>query len=474
MPNKRIDSFVKEAYENFSSSFNEPFKAGSAVAGGHFGDEGKGKIVDILIRRYKALNYNIINYRGQGGGNAGHTVIDSETNNEYHFHYLPSGGLNSDIIFLGAGMLLDPLKVHEEASVLPSDSAILVDERATLSILMERELDGYFEAVRKSKGIGIIGTTGSGVGTTVAHRALRVHVTFKDVLNAGSPEELCRLFKNTPQVPEEILKKVDLKYCKEVYEAVNDLNVVNSSVIFQNCKREGWAGVLEISQAFGLDMIHGNGGHYVTSTHTTIPGALADAGLTEQDIPDGGVIITKAYASKVGSGPFITKFKDCGNEKKIAQYIYDNNGEKGVTTGRRRDLGWFDCVAVGEALRKNGTKYLAINCMDTLGCIPGSIAKICVAYKHKKTGVQITYWPYNHNEYVPVYKNLAAAWNIKHATSERKLPLNAWEYIATIEFYTGGKVKYIGTGASNRDIITIGEYGREKIDTLKSFINYKM
>lgn len=470
MPNNRIDAFVKEAYDNFSSSFNEPFKAGAAVAGAHFGDEGKGKIVDILIREYKKKGYDIINYRGQGGGNAGHTVIDSNSKKEYHFHYLPSGGLASEIMLLGAGMLLDPLKVYEEAEVLPNKSPILVDERATLSILMERELDGYFESLRKSNGIGIIGTTGSGVGTTVSHRALRVHVTFQDALNAGSPEDLYRLFKNTPQVPDEILKRVDLKYCKDVYDSVKGLKVVNSSVIFQNCIRKGWAGVLEISQAFGLDMIHGNMGHFVTSTHTTIPGALADVGLSEKHIPDGAVIISKAYASKVGSGPFVTKFTK--DEKEIAQYIYDKNGEKGVTTGRLRDLGWFDCIAVGEALRKNGTKYLAVNCMDTLGCIPGNTAKICVAYQHKKTGEQITYWPYNQDEYVPIYKNLAATWEIKHISNEKNIPVEAWGYLANIEYYTGAEIKYIGTGGGNQDIVAVGDYGREKMNLLKSFIHF--
>ena len=446
-----IEKFIKEAYENFSSSFNEHFVAGTAVAGAHFGDEGKGKIVDILIRDYKAKNYKIINYRGQGGGNAGHTVIDSETNKEYHFHYLPSGGLNSDIILLGAGMLLDPIKVAEEAAMLPEKVNILVDERATLSLLMERQLDGYFENLRKSNGIQTIGTTGSGVGTTAAHRALRVHVTFADALKLKKPEDLCTLLKQTPQLPEEIANQIDLDYCEKVLDAVKSLRIVNSSAIFQKCIHEGWAGVLELSQAFGLDMIHGNGGHFVTSTHTTISGALADVGLTEKDIPDGSVIIAKAYASKVGSGPFITKF---GNEDiDIAKYIYDTNGEKGVTTGRIRDLGWFDCIAVGEALRKNGTGHLAINCMDTLGQLPGGSAKICIGYSNWITGERIKYWPYHQDEYVPEYKVLPTDWNIKHFSDEVDLPIEVWGFLANIEYYTGAIVKYIGTGAGRENII---------------------
>lgn len=463
-----IEQFIKEAYENFSSSFNEHFVAGTAVAGAHFGDEGKGKIVDILIRNYKAQGYKIINYRGQGGGNAGHTVIDSETKKEYHFHYLPSGGLNSDIILLGAGMLLDPIKVAEEAAMLPEKANILVDERATLSILMERQLDGYFENLRKSNGIQAIGTTGSGVGTTAAHRALRVHVTFADALKLKKPEDLCTLFKRTPHLPEEIANQIDNEYCEKVLNAVKSLKIVNSSVIFQKCIHEGWAGVLELSQAFGLDMIHGNSGHFVTSTHTTVAGALADVGLSEKDIPDGSVIIAKAYASKVGSGPFITKFGNEDND--IAKYIYDTNGERGVTTGRIRDLGYFDCIAVAEALRKNGTTGLAINCMDTIGQIPGGVCKICIGYSNWITGDKIKYWPYNQDEYIPEYKVLPTNWDINHISNDEDLPIEVFGFLANIEYYTGGTVKYIGTGGGNKDIVTIGKYGRSKIEALKSFI----
>lgn len=465
MPVLNFKRFIEDAYKEFLSSFNEHFVAGYAVAGAHFGDEGKGKIVDTLADILRKKGFKIINYRGQGGGNAGHTVIDSVTGKEYHFHYLPSGGLKSDIILLGAGMLLDPIKVAEEAKVLPEGVTILVDERATLSILMERQLDGYYEALRKSKGVPVIGTTGSGVGTTAAHRALRVHVTFGDVKKIKTAEELCDLFKQTPHLPEEIANQIDYKYCQKVLDAVDNLIVVNSSVILQKCIREKWAGLLELSQAFGLDMIHGNCGHFVTSTHTTVPGALADVGLSEADIPNGSVIIAKAYASKVGAGPFITKFEE--KDSAIAKFIYDTNGERGVTTGRVRDLGWFDCIAVGEALRKNGTKTLAINCMDTLGMIPGGMAKICIGYAHKRTREEVHYWPYNQEEYRPHYKSIETAWDIKHFTDEEKIPDDVWNYIANIEYYTGGIVKYIGTGGGSKDIVIIGDYGRSKIDSFK-------
>lgn len=469
MPIANIDKFITEAYDNFLPYYNEHFAKGYAVAGAHFGDEGKGKIVDSIANQLKNQNYKIINYRGQGGGNAGHTVIDSKTGKEYHFHYLPSGGLKSDIILLGAGMLLDPIKVAEEAKVLPDTVHILVDERATLSTLMERQLDGYYESLRKSNGIPVIGTTGSGVGTTAAHRALRVHVTFGDVKNITTAEELCKLFKQTPDLPDEIANQITTEYCEEVLSAVTKLRIVSSDVIFQQCIKECWAGLLELSQAFGLDMIHGNSGHYVTSTHTTVPGALADVGLSEKDIPNGSVIVAKAYASKVGAGPFITKFGE--EDSEIAQYIYDTNGERGVTTGRVRDLGWFDCIAVGEALRKNGTRILALNCMDTLGTIPGGMAKICIAYKHKVTGKEIAYWPYNQEDYDPFYFEIPTNWDIKHCKDEKDIPLEVWNFIAYIEYFTGGKVKYIGTGGGDKDIVEISGYGSIKINDQKSLIS---
>lgn len=497
-PTSNMKEFIQESHANGTSVYALNYAIGYAVAGAHYGDEGKGKIVDLIIRKLKEEDYKVINIRGQGGGNAGHTVIEELTKKEYHFHYLPSGGLVSDIILLGGGMLLDPIKIHEEASVLPKEqqSKILIDGRATFCTLLERDMDGYYENWKHQKGAARVGSTGSGVGPAVSYRALCCHIQFFKAKACKNKEELKKLFMSIPDVPVYVHHDIVAKYGSmdvyigKLFEAVQGLNVVESMPIIQKTRDEGWAVVLEVSQAFCLDNIFGNEGNFVTSTHTTIPGAIADAGMALGDISE-SILVCKAYATKVGGGPFTTGFTYEGyeyedllfhiskdvretafceetlNELNVAKYIYDNNGEKGVTTGRLRDIGWYDAVAVRAAIQRNGSRILAVNCMDTLGLIPGGKAKICTAYKHKVTGETTVFWPDMQHEYEPVYETVEVGWNIKHVNRETEIPDAVWRYLAYIENYTGGHVKYIGTGGSNEDIVEVSCYGRAKIKFFK-------
>lgn len=470
-----LSDFVESAYKTTDPNYALAYQFGVAVVGSHFGDCGKGKFVDYLIRKRKALGYRVINIRAQGGGNAGHTVIDEITKTEYHFHYLPSGGLVSDLIILGAGMLLDPLKILKEAEVLPEEqqAKILIDGRATFCTLIERRLDGYYEEQKLKKGTAKVGTTGSGVGPAVSYRALRTHIQFFDAQACKSADELLEKFLAIPEVPEFIWDDIAKEYgsveayVQKLYDAVQKLNIVESMPIIQKTKDEGWSLVLEVSQAFGLDCLFGNCGKFVTSTHTTAIGALADAGLVPEDLTGGALLISKAYASKVGAGHFMTKF-DCAEfEKRVADFIYKTNGECGVTTGRLRDLGWFDCVAVRAAIQRNGSRKLAVNCMDTIGLIPGNLAKICIAYRHKVTAEETVFWPYFQQDYEPVYKEIQVDWDIKHFTDEYQLPDGVWEYLGNIAYYTGADIKFIGTGGSNADVVVITDYGRAKIKEVK-------
>lgn len=505
--------FIKECYNDDVEDYVINYTEGIGVVGTHFGDEGKGKIVDIEIRELKKKGKFVINIRGQGGGNAGHTVVDSLTKKEYHFHYLPSGGLVSDLVLIGGGMLIDPVKLLKEISELPEEQRVkvLVDGRATLCTLLESLMDGYYESCKEKSGAAKVGSTRTGVGPAVSYRALRCHIQFFKIKACKNAEELGNLFRKIPDIPEEVLNNIKDKYgsmeayYEEIYNAVQKLTIVDSMPIIQATKKMGWAMVLEVSQAFGLDCIYGNEGNFVTSTHTTIAGALADAGLVPADITK-CVGVCKAYASKVGGGPFVTGFTYGGHtftevlEKmkmnklvcktlsdvvptdldegtivlneddfrsfQIAKFIYVTNGEKGVTTERLRDLGYYDTVCVRAAIQRNGC-ILAVNCMDTVGFVPGGEMKICTAYRHKETGNITRFWPDMQHEYEPVYETLPTDWNIKHATSESAVPGAAWRYLAHIEYYTGGRVGYIGTGGSDTDIIVITDYGREIIDMFK-------
>ena len=467
-------------------SFALNYKKGIGVVGAHFGDCGKGKFDDLIIREYKEAGYKVINIRGQGGGNAGHTVVDATTGKKYDFHYLPSGGLVSDIILLGAGMLLDPIKILKEAEKLPEEQRerILIDGRATFCTLIERKLDGYYESCKEKSGSEKVGSTGSGVGPAVSLRALRVHIQFFKAKRCKNAEELKELFDKIPDIPEYIWNDIAgeygsvQEYINQLYDAIQKLNIVESMPIIQYTRDQGWACVLEVSQAFCLDNLFGNEGNFVTSTHTTVVGALADAGLTPADLTDGTILVCKGYASKVGGGPFVTQFTyqktgeantyDEIQEQLIAEYIYDHNGEKGVTTGRLRNLGWVDAVAIRAAIQRNGSSTLAVNCMDTIGLIPGGKAKICKAYMNKLTGEKTNFWPDMQSEYEPIYETIETNWDIKHANCEEQIPEEAWRFLANLEYYSGATIKYIGTGGSNADVVRISAKGRAMIETFKT------
>ena len=474
-PTEAMNKFIEECNNNDSSNYKLNYTEGVGVVGTHFGDEGKGKIVDIEIRRLKDEGRFVINIRTQGGGNAGHTVVDSLTNKEYHFHYLPSGGLVSDLILIGGGMLIDPIKLLKEIDELPKEQRckVLVDGRATLCTLLERLMDGYYESCKEKSGAARVGSTGSGVGPAVSYRALRCHIQFFKVKACKNATELGELFRKIPDIPVEVLNSIKTEYgsleayYNDIYNAVQKLTIVDSMPIIQATKNMGWAMVLEVSQAFGLDCIYGNEGNFVTSTHTTISGALADGGLLPGDVTK-CIGVCKAYASKVGGGPFVTAFEENVYQNSIiAKYIYKSNGEKGVTTGRLRNLGYFDTVAVRAAVQRNGC-ILAVNCMDTIGGVPFGEIKLCIAYQHKETGDITKFWPNMQHEYEPVYVTLPANWNIKHATREELVPYEAWQYLAYIEYYTGAHVGYIGTGGSNADIIAVTDFGRAIMDKIKS------
>lgn len=432
-----------------------PFQYGATVFGGHFGDEGKGKIVDYLARKYKEKGLKLLSVRSQGGGNAGHTVVDADTGVKYDFHYLTSAGLWADIMLLGAGMILDPIRVLEETTKLPKNKQdiVVIDERATISTVLDRAMDEWLENQRLSFEKAIE-TTKSGVGPCVAWRAQRDHITFADALKCNTPNELYELFMRIPNIPKEVQNVFTKDYAKELFEAIRNSNIVNSQILIENCRLENnWSVLLEVSQAMSLDSLFGNSGHFVTSTHCSDIGAAADAGLTMYDFYDQSYMVLKAYASKVGAGPFITKFTE--DESNIDDFIHDMVGECGVTTGRKRALGWFDGPAVRMAIQRTGTTKLCINCMDVIGKIPGGVSKICYAYKHKKTGKVCYHVPYHMAEYMPLYIEVPTKWEITGATNIQDLPGEVFQYIRTIEQVTGGTVRLIGTGSSSKDLVSI-------------------
>lgn len=423
------------------------FNTGKIVFGGLFGDEGKGKIVDITCADYKKRGKKILSIRGQGSGNAGHTV---EVNGKkYDFHYLTSAGLEADIMLLGAGMLIDPIRVLKEAEKLPEDrrSIIMIDERATVCCDLDRSMDAWLENQRADCGGKIVGTTKSGVGPAAAVRSQRDHVTFADALECADADELYDKLINRPGTPLCVLATMTRKYAAELFDAIHKLNIVNSADVIIRCRNEDYAILLEVSQAVLLDPLFGNGGHFVTSTPCTDIGAAAFAGLTLNDFSDGSTMVLKAYASKVGGGPFPTMFKD--NESAIADIIYNTVGECGVTTGRKRNLGWFDGVGVRASILRTNCREICVNCFDIIPKLAAATdtLKVCWGYREISTG-KVTYtWPYNLSKFEPVYLEMS----IKGKSDDQIIT----EYRNLIEHVIGRKINWIGMGPSREDLIKV-------------------
>ena len=436
------DNFSGEEFDTRKIIPFKPFLHGAAVFGGHFGDEGKGKQVDSLAERYKSMGLKVLSIRGQGSGNAGHTVVVD--GKKYDFHYLTSAGLLADIMLLGPGMLIDPIRVLKETLQLPESkrNIVMIAERATIVTNLERSIDSWIENQRKLSGQSTIGTTKSGVGPGVARRAHRIHVTFADALRCKNAKDFCKLYLKDPTIP--VKEAFSEKYAEELWEAIKSLNIVDSNRIISDCRNEGnWAVLLEVSQAVCLDNLQGNGGHFVTPMPCTDVGATAGAGLTMHDFPDGSTMMLKAYSSKVGGGSFPTHFMLC--EQQIEIFIDEIVGERGVTTGRKRALGWFDGPAVRNSIRLTGAKHIAVNCMDVIAKLQKvtDTIKVCFAYKNLLTG-EVTYdWPYKLCDYDPLYVSM----NISGMDKKQIIQ----EYIILLEAVIGQKIDFYGVGPSRED-----------------------
>lgn len=437
-----IDAESGISFSHSKVNVFKPFKHGSAVIGAHFGDTGKGKKVDALASDYKTQGLKVLSIRGQGSGNAGHTVVVD--GKKMDFHYLTSAGLSADIMLLGPGMLIDPLKVLEEAKQLPEDkrSNIMIAERATIITDLDRGMDNWCERHRSSSGQKAIGTTGSGVGPGAGNRGYRVHVTFGDALMCKSSQEFMELLFKNPIYPDEVKYLMTPDKADRIWEAIHSLNIVDSGEIIARCRIEGdWAVLLEVSQAIGLDPLFGNGAHFVTSTPCTDIGGAMGAGLTMYDFPDGSTIVAKAYSSKVGGGDLLTKFSE--EEHYLHEFINTIVPEKGVTTGRERDLGWFDALAIRHAIELTGAN-VSVNCMDVIAAFSEvtDTVKICFAYQNKYNG-KVTYrWPYNLYDYKPLYATMKLS-------GDKDTDIK--NYILFIEELIGKKIAEYGIGPARED-----------------------
>jgi adenylosuccinate synthase len=420
------------------------------VVGAQWGDEGKGKVVDLLTEHAHIVA------RWGGGANAGHTiVVDGK---KYVTHLIPSGVLRPGVTcVLGEGMVIDPKTLVEEIrafrgqGLLASDQDLIVSGRAHLTFPHHRDLDRSREAQP-----GAIGTTQRGIGPTYESKASRTGLRVDDLLR---PERLRRnLERNIAYVAAALEKfgavrpdldalvKEYLAYGEEIRPFVRD-----ASRFLYDEIRKGKNVLFEGAHGVLLDLDHGTY-PFVTSSSTTAGGACTGCGVGPTSI-DTVVGIVKAYTTRVGNGPFPTELLDKSGER-----LREVGREFGSTTGRPRRCGWLDLPALRLTIRLSGIHALALTKLDVLDGLDE--IKLCVAYRlNGKLLDEMPLDPDDLMEVEPVYETLpgwpARAANAGPATKIEDLPQAARNYIARIAELVGVSAALISWGPSRSETILI-------------------
>ena len=418
------------------------------VVGAQWGDEGKGKLIDILSEDVD------MTVRYQGGNNAGHTVIVGDK--EYIFHLIPSAILRPrKVCVIGNGVVIDPKALLEEINGLKkrglpmSAKQLRIASNAHVVMPYHRVMDQLREGKRANK----IGTTGRGIGPCYSDKVGRMGIRMIDLLN---PKVLkAKLADNLNEKNDIFVKVYGYKnydfsaIYKEYLEYGRQLKLyICDTALFLNEAIARKKKILfEGAQGTFLDIDFGTY-PFVTSSNATAGGLCAGTGVPPTKI-NKVVAAVKAYTTRVGEGPFPTEF-----DKAMDDLIRAKGQEFGATTGRPRRCGWFDAVLVRYAVAINGANELAIMKLDVLDGLKE--LKIATAYKYKGK----TYRDYPHDMEVlscaePVYETLPG-WqgNTNGIRQWAKLPLNARRYIMRLERLLKVKVKYISVGSKRDAIIT--------------------
>lgn len=421
--------------------------ANIVIVGAQWGDEGKGKIVDLLT------GYADIVVRFQGGNNAGHTIVLK--GEKFVFHLIPSGILyGNKQCMIGSGVVVDPAVLIDEVNELKKrgylrdDSQLMVSEEAHLILPYHRRIDIARDRVFK------IGTTGRGIGPAYEDKVARYGIRMVDLID----EEVFRrklkanLLQKNAYLSEVLREKgfeeseifdEFLRFKKQIEKYVK-----NTSLILYDEIQKGKHILFEGAQGALLDVDHGTY-PYVTASNTVAGNACAGSGIGPTMI-DSVIGVTKAYTTRVGEGPFPTELKD-----EVGERIREKGGEYGATTGRPRRCGWFDAVVVNHAIRINGIQEVAITKLDVLNDFDK--IKICVGYC--LNGKVIQQIPSNLEvleSCEPVYEELDG-WGgeIKGVKKISDLPAQAQRYLKRIEELTHVKIAMVSVGSERNETIEI-------------------
>ena len=418
------------------------------VIGAQWGDEGKGKIVDWLSERADVV------VRFQGGHNAGHTLVVGDKT--YKLSLLPSGIVRQKISVIGSGVVVDPqallneIKVVTDQGVNISPETLILADNASLILDIHRRIDKAREVIRGEKKIG---TTGRGIGPAyedkVARRAIRVsdlndtddlllklreQFSYHNIFLREAGEEIASV-EEAYEYLQNLAPDI-LKFAQPVWRRLDEFRHMDKRILF-----EGAQGVM-------LDVDHGTY-PYVTSSNTIAGQAATGSGTGPTTI--GYVLgITKAYTTRVGSGPFPSELADS-----IGQTLGERGHEFGVVTGRKRRCGWFDAVMVRQAIKTSGITGIALTKLDVLDGFDE--LRVCDSYE--LDGEVIDYFPSGTRQQAavkPIYRTLEG-WSesTRGARSWSELPGNAIKYIRQIEELIEAPVALLSTSPEREDTILV-------------------
>jgi adenylosuccinate synthase len=420
---------------------------GIVIVGAQWGDEGKGKITDLLAERADAV------VRFQGGNNAGHTIVrEGQT---YKLHLMPSGILHpGKLCVIGNGVVIDPKVLTDELDELRrrriDTRALRISANAHMIMPYHMMLDHAGEA---RLGKLQIGTTRRGIGPCYEDKAARLGIRVQDLLDekilkkkivvALEPKRLSlRPFAKDPQLDLQTMTEEYLSYGHRIEPYIAD----TSRLVCQHLD-EGATVLFEGAQGALLDVDHGTY-PFVTSSNPIAGAACVGAGVGPKDI-DEVWGITKAYGTRVGAGPFPTEL-----DGELGEALRDRGGEYGTTTGRPRRVGWIDLVALRYTARLNSLTALAVTKLDVLSGL--SEIQVCTRYRGAD-GVEFTHFPYHQTvlHHVTGEYETLPGWSedLTECRTEEDLPDAAREYLQFIGDFIGVPIAVIGVGPSRDQVI---------------------
>ena len=420
----------------------------TVVLGAQWGDEGKGKVTDFFA---STADYVV---RFQGGNNAGHTIVVGE--NKIALSLTPSGVLYPNCTpVIGSGCVVDIGFLKQELEMLNEKNIntdkLVISANAHVVMPYHKLLD---ELIEESLGENKIGTTKKGIGPCYADKIQRKGIRIQDLLDETNFEikvrknvedvnlTLTKIYDHSPLVVDDILDEFS------TYKDIVNNHVADASLLIANAIKNKKTILFEGAQGTLLDIDHGTY-PFVTSSNTSSGNAAIGSGVGPKNI-DRIVGVTKAYISRVGSGPFLTEQKN-----EIGDFLIEKGAEFGVVTGRRRRCGWLDLISLKYSVRVNSLTELFITKLDVLSGLEE--LKLCVGYKDNDE--VITDYPFNQNVLntaEPVYETFDG-WtdDISTVKSFEDLPNNAQSYIKAIEAFIEVPITFISVGPERTENIII-------------------